>query len=55
MGIKPVAAGGLCVDAVRVGEAVASVAVVGKTVFLCEGRGVVVVNPAAVRRPTEAV
>ena len=47
MGIKPVAAGGLCVDAVRVGvaqklEAVAGVAVVGKTVFLCEGRCVVV-------------
>ena len=51
MGIKPVAAGGLCADAVRVGvaqklEAVAGVAVVGKTVFLCEGRGVVVINPA---------
>ena len=51
MGIKPVAAGGLCVDVVRVGvaqqlEAVAGVAVVGKTVFLCEGRSVVVINPA---------
>ena len=51
MGIKPVAAGGLCADAVRVGvaqklEAVAGVAVVGKTVFLCEGRSVVVLNPA---------
>ena len=45
MGIKPIAAGGLCVDAVRVGvaqqpEAVAGVAIVGKTVFLCEGRRV---------------
>ena len=51
MGIKPIAAGGLFVDVVRVGvaqqlEAVAGVAVVGKTVFLCEGRGVVVINPA---------
>ena len=48
MGIKPVAAGGLCADAVRVGvaqqlKAVAGVAVVGKTVFLCAGRGVVVI------------
>ena len=51
MGIKPVAAGGLCADAVGVGvaqqlEAVAGVAVVGKTIFLCEGRSVVVINPA---------
>ena len=51
MVIKPVATGGLCADAVRVGvaqqlEAVSGVAVVGKTVFLCEGRGVVVINPA---------
>lgn len=51
MGIKPIAAGGLCADAVRVGiaqqlEAVVGVAVVGKTVFLCEGRSMVVINPA---------
>ena len=51
MGIKPIAAGGLCADAVRVGiaqqlEAVSGVAVVGKTVFLCEGRSMVVINPA---------
>ena len=41
----------MCADAVGVGvaqqlEAVAGVAVVGKTIFLCEGRSVVVINPA---------